>query len=686
MIIYDPILTGSLNVNGTPLTSIESIDTVSGSVVDLTLASGSFSSRVTAAEESVNSLNSASSSYLLNSSDTLDGDLTVTGRITAQEFHTEFVSASIIYESGSTKFGDTSDDTHIFSGSIDVSNGILGTLSTAAQTNVTSLGTLSSLNVTGDVGIGTSSTQYKTQITSTSANNVTDVLALHNGSNAAGTGTGARLLFKLANFETTVESRKYASIEGISTSSNNESIDLVFKTQPSATSGDPAERMRINSNGFFGMGGSINSWNTLGNTRAIQMRRTALWEGYDNSVVSNNMYFDGTNVRYINPAAASRILFSSSGDITLSNAPSGTSGDTVTLNERLRIDANGKVGIGTNSPRETLDVSGNISANAIFINDASANDRQALYINASNDLVVATGTSTGDRSIIFATENIEQARINSGGNLGIGTTSPAQKLDVNGNTKSAAYHSTSKNYEDSNFIADLDPTLYGAIRFREGSTVVGTVHGFGTSWVGGSSVGMVNIDGDQGVSIGSWNNPLATFLDGTREVLIAKTGTNIDNVGYRLTESGQLYTTTTSTVNTYHLYDTTNNTYRFYVSGTGTIHATNTTISGISDARLKENIQDLTGGLNAVLSLKPRTFDWKEGSGQVGKKVKGFIAQEVEEIFPDLVDDYLTEYTPEDGVPYKSVRQDFMPIVIKAIQELKAENDSLKARIEALEG
>ena len=58
--------------------------------------------------------------FLLNTTDTLDGDLTVTGKITAQEFHTEFVSASIIFSSGSTQFGDTPDDTHVFSGSINV--------------------------------------------------------------------------------------------------------------------------------------------------------------------------------------------------------------------------------------------------------------------------------------------------------------------------------------------------------------------------------------------------------------------------------------------------------------------------------------------------------------------------------------------------------------------------------------
>ena len=51
---------------------------------------------------------------------TVSADTTITGVLTAQEFHTEFVSASIIYSSGSTQFGNTSDDTHNFTGSLDI--------------------------------------------------------------------------------------------------------------------------------------------------------------------------------------------------------------------------------------------------------------------------------------------------------------------------------------------------------------------------------------------------------------------------------------------------------------------------------------------------------------------------------------------------------------------------------------
>ena len=69
---------------------------------------------------------STTASYALTAShvNTLDQDVTITrdlvvgGRITAEEFHTEFISSSIIFQSGSTKFGNSSDDTHQFTGSV----------------------------------------------------------------------------------------------------------------------------------------------------------------------------------------------------------------------------------------------------------------------------------------------------------------------------------------------------------------------------------------------------------------------------------------------------------------------------------------------------------------------------------------------------------------------------------------
>ena len=55
---------------------------------------------------------------------TVTGDAVVTGKLTAQEFYTEFVSASILFESGSTKFGDSIDDTHKITGSLSITGSL----------------------------------------------------------------------------------------------------------------------------------------------------------------------------------------------------------------------------------------------------------------------------------------------------------------------------------------------------------------------------------------------------------------------------------------------------------------------------------------------------------------------------------------------------------------------------------
>jgi hypothetical protein len=143
--------------------------------------------------------------------------------------------------------------------------------------------------------------------------------------------------------------------------------------------------------------------------------------------------------------------------------------------------------------------------------------------------------------------------------------------------------------------------------------------------------------------------------------------------------------TTNAGLTTYHLYSTGAAAYRFYVGAGGTVYATNTTISAISDQRFKENIQDLDVGLDKIMALKPRKFDWKAGKGKDIKGDRGFIAQEFEQVFPDLIDEW-KDPAPEGEEPYKSVRADLIPVLVKAIQELKSELDSVKAELATLKG
>jgi hypothetical protein len=167
-------------------------------------------------------------------------------------------------------------------------------------------------------------------------------------------------------------------------------------------------------------------------------------------------------------------------------------------------------------------------------------------------------------------------------------------------------------------------------------------------------------------------------LDASGNLLVTKTVPSGSTLGCELLANGQI-NGATANLDNLNIYNTTAAAYRFYVSSAGTIFATNTTISAISDARFKENVQDIDVGLGAILALKPRKFDWKDGKGKNIKGDRGFIAQEFETVFPNLIDEW-KDNAPEGEAPYKSVRQDLIPVLVKAIQELTARVQTLEAK------
>jgi hypothetical protein len=176
-------------------------------------------------------------------------------------------------------------------------------------------------------------------------------------------------------------------------------------------------------------------------------------------------------------------------------------------------------------------------------------------------------------------------------------------------------------------------------------------------------------------------------LDASGNLMIAKTEVNAGVVGWEARANGQTYTSMASTSNsdwTNVVYSTTGTAYRFYVGMAGTVFATSTVISAISDIRYKENIRDLDDGLSKIMALQPRKFDWKEGKGRDVKDDRGWIAQELEVIFPDMIDEWADE-SPEGEEPYKAVRPDLIPVLVKAMQEQQATIEALTARIAALE-
>jgi hypothetical protein len=139
-----------------------------------------------------------------------------------------------------------------------------------------------------------------------------------------------------------------------------------------------------------------------------------------------------------------------------------------------------------------------------------------------------------------------------------------------------------------------------------------------------------------------------------------------------------------TTAGDYAIYFEASAATKFYVDGNGVIYSTNTSVQSISDARHKENVRPLAEGLNEVLALKPRRFDWKEGKGANTKDVAGFIAQEVEEVLPELISEWKETVDAQNS--YKAIAMgNMIPMMVKAIQEQQAMIKSLEAKVAALE-
>lgn len=121
-----------------------------------------------------------------------------------------------------------------------------------------------------------------------------------------------------------------------------------------------------------------------------------------------------------------------------------------------------------------------------------------------------------------------------------------------------------------------------------------------------------------------------------------------------------------------------------------------TTITSLSDARDKKNIKDLTLGLDFISKLKPRLYNWdkrewyennvSDGSKMQEVPTAGFIAQELDEVQKVEGADWLNLVLKDNPEKWEATPGNLLPVMVKAIQELKTENDELKNRNQTLEG
>jgi hypothetical protein len=133
-------------------------------------------------------------------------------------------------------------------------------------------------------------------------------------------------------------------------------------------------------------------------------------------------------------------------------------------------------------------------------------------------------------------------------------------------------------------------------------------------------------------------------------------------------------------------------TKKMTITASGNIGApTGTNIYNASDIRLKQNVTTITNGLSKINALNPVKFNWIDGfePSEDGKDMLGFIAQEVQNVIPEAVENFSNNsVTIGETIidnPLRVNEKFIIPVLVKAIQELKAENDTLKERLTALE-
>ena len=168
-----------------------------------------------------------------------------------------------------------------------------------------------------------------------------------------------------------------------------------------------------------------------------------------NSVTITGGTINGTSIGATTASTGAFTTLTTTGDVTIPDriihaGDTDTqirfpANDTVTVEtngaERLRVTSAGNVGIGTNSPTQKLTVGGGRigldNSQAFAAKDTGGTYRNLIAINASNATVIGN-TATNNRVFIEAGGSGEALRINSAGNVGIGTSSPERPLQVNG--------------------------------------------------------------------------------------------------------------------------------------------------------------------------------------------------------------------------------------------------------------
>jgi hypothetical protein len=388
---------------------------------------------------------------------------------------------------------------------------------------------------------------------------------------------------------------------------------------------------------------------------------------------ANNVFYDGAVWKSVTSTISyAQAVRLQNGNIDFHNATVSTSGQTMSnwdsTDVKMRITVNGSVGIGISSPLAKLHVETSTATDGIYLSRSTSN-KQTILLSADDGVgayIAGNTTPAGNASqtdgagrlilqggstegFQFQTSYVTAATaaswttrmvIKNGGNVGIGTTTPVtsagntKTLQIGGSTIMQSVVNDQTCFSDNAYYDGTSVWKYitanKAAGIRVGAAAAGdiTFHTAGTGTVGGT--------------ITAW-----------------------DSTGIKMT-----------------------------ITNGGNIGApSGTNIYNASDIRLKQNITTITNGLDKISALNPVKFNWVDGfePSEDGKDMLGFIAQEVQDIIPEAVENFGKEgnIVEIDNLkvtnPLRVNEKFIIPVLVKAIQELKTQNDALQSRIETLE-
>jgi hypothetical protein len=387
--------------------------------------------------------------------------------------------------------------------------------------------------------------------------------------------------------------------------------------------------------------------------------------------------------------------------ISLNPGKSGLGIATGDGNLLMFVDRSGKIGIGTNEPKAGLEIyKGATNDTALRLTSSGPGWGSGLQLKNTAPGEKTYGIYSGlGGSLHFADvdNSVDRLVITSSGSIGIGKP-PNDRLDVDGRIRAGALTIGPWPVSPLNY-AFIGSNLQDQTNAGNYALLVGTGAEAGTTYLNGSASIGLRIGNNQHVTIASNGNVgIGTSSPGhlldvggrmrVRQINSQQATAGIWFSGYTSTEADHAFVGMRSTNEVGFWGNTGAANWRLWVNtdNGNLIVAGNAFKPGggawgvSSDLRLKENIRPLEGSLEALLKLRGVSYEWKNPESQgglVGPQV-GFLAQDVEPVFPDWVG------LDSEGFKTLTIRG-FEALVVEALKELKAENERLNSQLKQLQ-